>query len=593
MRKTSKYRKSTLSPNTQWKQINWFHINRYVERLQQRIYRAECLGNKRKVRNLQRLLVRSKAMMLISIKRVTQINKGRKTAGVDGEIALTNKDRLEVFFELSKLDIVKHNPKPSHRTYIKKKNGKLRPLSIPTIRDRIYQNIIKGALEPQWEARFEPTSYGFRPKRGCHDAIARIFQSCRSGSRKKWIFEGDFKGCFDNLNHDYIMEQIKEFPYSNLISKWLKAGYVDNGVFNETEFGSGQGSIVSPLLANIALKGMEDILGIKYKPVKSNGKIVSYTNVTKYTLVFYADDFVVMCNTQKDAEDVHELLKTYLDERGLELSKEKTKIVTIDEGFNFLGFNIRMYQTCKGEKLLIKPSKESIKKTKETISTEIQKLKGNNISAVINTLNPIIIGVGNYWSPWVAKEKYSYIDNHIWYCTFKFLKYLHPKKSKTWIINRYYKPDKLGISKNKWILTDPKEHRQLRKMAWIPIVRHVVIKFKATPYDIDLKGYYQNRDEKEFQRNCIKSKQKIARMQKYKCPICNMSITDFRERLEVQEKIPVIHGGTRKYSNLQLVHRYCNRQYYKMFPPQGKLPTQQEKHEAYKNIKQLRLAEIP
>ncbi|MBU3175187.1 group II intron reverse transcriptase/maturase [Clostridium estertheticum] len=592
MRKTSIYRKSTLSPDAQWKLIDWFHINKYVERLQQRIYCAECLGNKRKVRSLQRILVRSKAMMLISIKRVTQINKGKKTAGVDGEIAIANKERLKLFNDLSEGDIGKHKAKPSHRTYIKKKNGKLRPLSIPTIRDRIYQNIIKGALEPQWEARFEPISYGFRPKRGCCDAITRIFLSCHSGSRKRWIFEGDFKGCFDNLNHDYIMEQIKEFPYSNMIGKWLKAGYVDNGVFNETEFGSGQGSIVSPLLANIALMGMEDILGIKYKPVKKNGKIVSYTNVAKYTLVFYADDFVVMCNTKKDAEDVYELLKPYLDKRGLELSKEKTRVVTIDEGFNFLGLNVRMYQTCQGEKLLIKPSKESIKKSKETISTEIQKLKGKNVGAVINKINPIITGIGNYWSAWVAKHTYSYVDHHIWWCTFRFLKYLHPKKSKTWIINRYYKPDIVGQSKNKWILTDPKKNKQLTKMSWIPIVRHRLIKFRATPYDSSLKGYFSSRDEKEFNRNCIKSKQKMAKIQNYKCPICNKSITDFTEKLEVQEKVPGIHGGTRKYTNLQLVHRYCNKQYYKIFPLKGELPTKQQKQKGYKIIRQLRLAEI-
>ena len=357
------------------------------------------------------------------------------------------------------------------------------------------------------------------------------------------------------------MEQIKEFPYRNLIGKWIKAGYVDNGVFNETEFGSGQGSIVSPLLANIALMGMEDILGIKYKPVKSNGKIVSHTNSTKYTLVFYADDFVVMCNTQKDAEDVYELLKPYLDKRGLELSKENTRVVTIGEGFNFLGFNIRMYQTCQGEKLLIKPSKESIKKSTETISKEIGKLKGNNVGAVINKLNPIIRGIGNYWSPQVAKQTYSYVDHHIWECTFIFLKYLHPKKIKTWIINKYYKPDIAGQSKNRWIFTDPKENKQLTKMSWIPIVRHVLIKYRASPYDISLKTYYEHRDEKEFTRNCIKSKQKMAKIQKYKCPICKMSIADFNERLEVQEKVPVIHGGTRQYNNLQLVHEYCNRQY--------------------------------
>lgn len=591
MRETSNYRKSTLPPGTQWKLIDWFHVNRYVEKLQQRIYRAECLGDKRKVRNLQRLLVRSKAMLLVSIKKVTQINKGKKTAGVDGEIVLSNEDRLKLFHVLSILDIEKHNPKPAHRTYIKKKNGKLRPLSIPTIRDRIYQNIIKGALEPQWEARFEPISYGFRPKRGCHDAIVRIFLSCRRGN-KRWIFEGDFKGCFDNLNHEYIMNQIKEFPYTDLIGKWLKAGYVDNGVFNETKSGSGQGNIVSPLLANIALMGMEDIFGIKYKPVRGKGGILSYTNQTKYTLVFYADDFVVMCNTQKDAEDVYGLLNPYLEERGLELSKEKTRIVTIEEGFNFLGFNVRLYRTSQGEKLLIKPSKESIKKSKEAISKEIQKLKGNNVSAIIDKLNPIIRGIGNYWSPSVAKQTYSYMDHHVWGCTFIFLKYLHPGKSKTWIIDRYYKPDITGQSKNRWILTDPKEHKQLTKMSWIPIVRHTLIKFKATPFDSRLKEYFEIRDEKEFDRNSIKSKQKMAKIQNYKCPICRMSITDFSEKLVVKEKVPVINGGTRKYNNLQLVHGYCNRQYNKMFPSKGELPKKHQIQEGCKTIRQLRSAEI-
>ena len=245
------------------------------------------------------------------------------------------------------------------------------------------------------------------------------------------------------------------------------------------------------------------------------------------------------------------------------------------------------------QKLLIKPSKESIKKSKETITKEIQKLKGNNVSTVINKLNPIITGIGNYWSPQVSKQTYSNIDHHIWGNTLRFLKYLHPKKSKGWIINRYYKPDITGQSKNRWILTDPKENKQLTKMSWIPIVRHILIKFRASPYDISLKEYFECRDEKEFNRNCIKSKQKMAKKQNYKCPICNMSITDFKEKLEVKEKLPVIYGGTRKYNNLQLVHGYCNRQYYKMFPLKGEIPTKQQKHKGYKIIRQLRLAEIP
>ena len=242
MSNTSTIMKSTSSNEFNWNSINWFHINRYVETMQQRIYRAEILGNKRKVRDLQRILVHSKAMLLTAIKRVTQVNRGKRTAGIDGMVIQTPAERWELYKQMENQRIELHNPKPSYRTYIKKKNGKLRPLSIPTIKDRIYQFMIKSALEPQWEARFEPCSYGFRPERGCHDAVQRIVMSTQKGG-KRWIFEGDFKGCFENLNHDYILGRIGDFPYRALIRKWLKAGYVDNGVFNETESGSGQGGL--------------------------------------------------------------------------------------------------------------------------------------------------------------------------------------------------------------------------------------------------------------------------------------------------------------------------------------------------------------
>ncbi len=349
MRNTSLIMKSTLPNNLTWKQINWVHVYRHVEKLQQRIYRAESLGMKRKVRELQRLLMRSKSALLLSIKRITQINKGKKTAGVDGFTVLTDEERIRLYRKMIDYQINFHRPKPSHRTYIKKKNGKLRPLSIPTIKDRIYQNIAKMALEPQWEVRFEPTSYGFRPKRGCHDAIERIFKCC-SQRKKRWIFEGDFKGCFDNLKHDYIMEQIKEFPGKTVTERWLKAGYVDNNVFNSTEKGSGQGSVISPLLANIALHGMEEHLGIKYKEyIRNNGYQCTY-NRTRYVMTRYADDFVIMCKSKEDAEAIYDKLKPYLEVRGLELEPSKTRVVEITEGFDFLSFNARIYQTSTGEK---------------------------------------------------------------------------------------------------------------------------------------------------------------------------------------------------------------------------------------------------
>lgn len=496
MRDASFKQKSTLSDDIVWDQLNWISIQRYVEKLQQRIYRAESLGMKRKVRELQRLVIHSRAALLLSIRRITQINKGKRTAGVDKFTVLTDGERVKLYRKLREHSVNCHTPKPSRRIYIKKKNGKLRPLSIPTIIDRIYQNIEKMALEPQWEFRFEPTSYGFRPKRGCHDAIERIFVSCSKGTRN-WIFEGDFKGCFDNLRQDYIIEQIKSFPGKALIEKWLKAGYIDNDVFNDSKTGSGQGSVISPLLANIALHGMEAQLGIKYNVFVRQDGYQCANNRTRYALSKYADDFVVMCRCKKDAEAVYDLLKPYLEERGLELEPSKTRIVQITEGFDFLSFNVRIYQTTAGGKLLIKPSKEAVKKSMRQISDKVHELTGHNVGNIIKRLNPMIIGKANYWSPMVSKETFSKMDSHIYKVTRRFLERLHPRKPAKWINAKYYKPDLRGKYKNKWTLTDPVAKEQLKHMVHVPIERHIMIKHNATPYDITKTEYFKMRDKKQ------------------------------------------------------------------------------------------------
>lgn len=236
MKTINKFNTSAVSQHIQsWDSIDWKKIYGYVKKLRQRIFRAEQLGQKRKVRKLQRLMIRSNANLLLSIKRVTQINKGKKTAGVDGQIILTSNDRLRLYNLLKEYNIKYIRPKPAKRAYIPKKNGKMRPLGIPIIKDRIFQNIVKNALEPQWEAKFEPSSYGFRPKRSAQDAIVNFFTKLSSRSTRKWIFEGDFKGCFDNLNHQYIMDCLTAFPAKETIYKWLKAGYVDNNSFNDTD----------------------------------------------------------------------------------------------------------------------------------------------------------------------------------------------------------------------------------------------------------------------------------------------------------------------------------------------------------------------
>ena len=302
---------------TDWKSIKWNKVNRHVTSLQRRIYRASRNNDRKKVRDLQRQLMRSNSALLIAIKRVTQVNKGKYTPGIDGFSATSDRARGKLYDMLRGMKMKLHRPKPALRKYIPKKNGKLRSLGIPTIKDRVYQEIIRMALEPAWEAKFEPTSNGFRPSRRQHDSVRRNYYNIQSG-QWCWIFEGDFQSCFDTLSHEFILSQIRDFPHYNLVKRFLEAGYVDNGVFHETIEGTPQGGLLSPLLANIALHGMEKALGISYK---------EYTNQTipkgNYRMSRYADDFLIFAKTKEDIEKVPKLLENYLNERGLILSEEK------------------------------------------------------------------------------------------------------------------------------------------------------------------------------------------------------------------------------------------------------------------------------
>jgi len=560
-------RVSAVPPRTEWHKINWKNANKYVKKLRQRIYRAERLGQRRKVRKLQRLMVRSKANLLLSIRKVTQENKGKRTAGIDGYKVLSPMERENLFEQLKHYNLKSVKVKAARRTYIKKKNGKLRPLGIPIIKDRIYQNIVKNALEPQWEAKFEPNSYGFRPKRSTHDAIANLFLKLSSRTTRKWIFEGDFKGCFDNLNHEHIMNKIKQFPNKQLIEKWLKAGYVDNGTFCNTEQGTPQGGVISPLLANIALHGLEEEAGVEYQHTKRDGYKLKKKSIG---VVRYADDFVIICHTQEQANSMYWKLANYLKERGLTLSEDKTKITYIEDGFDFLGFNIRQYKGKRQTKLLIKPAKDSVKKAKVTIKEAFAKKRGRPAGELIAELNPVIRGTANYWQHVVSKKIYSDVDNYVWKKTVKYLKQLHPRKNWKWINNKYFKPDHNGISENKWILTDPKNHdNQAMKMVWTPIERHTMIKFDNSPDNAELKQYFEQRDEKEFNASSVLHKQKIAKAQKYKCRICGQSLNN-EESLEVNHIVPEKVGGAKKqYYNFELLHTSCHIQHHQLLEMYG------------------------
>jgi len=372
-----------------WDAVDWRTTQDDVRRLRQRIFTASQAGDLKRVRNLQKLMLRSRANTLVSVRRVTELNAGRKTAGVDGKVV----QRAEAKDEL--VDWLQHSTepwqaRPVKRVYIPKKGstGKRRPLGIPVIVDRCLQARVVNALEPEWEALFESRSYGFRPGRGCHDALDAIFHVARGANpRRCWVLDADLAAAFDRIDHSHLLSQLGTFPARGLISDWLKAGMIDRGRFSPTEEGTRQGGVASPLLLNVALHGMEWAAGVRYQQTGVNA---GYTAPGSPVLIRYADDLVALCHTRNEAEQVKARLTEWLAPRGLTFNEDKTRIVTLDEGFDFLGFTVRR----QSGKLLIKPSKAALRRIRERLRTEMRALRGANASMVLIPAQPHHPGLG-------------------------------------------------------------------------------------------------------------------------------------------------------------------------------------------------------
>ena len=542
---------------TPWNDIDWRRNKESVRNLRHRIYRASRQGDHKKLRSLQRLMLRSRANRELSVRQVTQINKGRVTAGVDKLTVKTPEARTELIAELSSYQ--PWNAQPAKRVYIPKANGKQRPLGIPTILDRCMQAIVKNALEPEWEARFEPCSYGFRPGRGCHDAIGRIYVNTTPRTNRKWVIDADIKGAFDNIRHETILEAIAGFPAQHLIKKWLKAGVVDREVFKETDKGTPQGGVISPLLANIALHGMEGAVGISYT---KRGK--SYAVKGKRALIRYADDFVILTETHEDAEAAQKEIAQWLSRRGLELSKEKTRILNLTEGFNFLGFNVRQYpvgNTKTGYKLLIKPSEEAIEKFKNRMKQEWTALVGHNVDTVIKRLRPILTGWSNYYRTTVSKETFGKLDNWMFTQEYRWCRRSHPSKTWKWVTLRYFNVSRTG-RQVKWVFGDSETGTHLPKLTWTPIKRHIMVLHDASPDDPGLRPYWERRDDKKANLFPTLRFRELAKRQKGNCTLCHDSLHN-EEELHVHHVIPRSQGGEDAIYNLSLVHQYCHQQVHK------------------------------
>ncbi len=534
---------------TDWNTIDWKKTNRTVRNLRQRIFRATQEGNLKKVRSLQKLMLKSYSNRLVSVRRVAQINAGKNTPGVDKLVMKTPAARGRMVDALAHYTL--WQAKPARRVYIPKANNKLRPLGIPVIMDRCLQAMIKNALEPSWEARFEGTSYGFRPGRSCHDAIEKIYRLARPNLTKKWVLDADIRGAFDHIAHDYLLKTIGPVPGKELIKQWLKAGYVEHGTFHATEQGTPQGGVVSPLLANIALHGMEEAIGVKYD---YQGKLIG-----KRAVVRYADDFVCFCETREDAERVQQILVEWLAERGLTLSEEKTRIVHLTKGFDFLGFNVRHYPTPQtsrtGWKLLIKPSKESVQDVQKKLKDQWHKAQGSNVQSVLAKLNPIIRGWANYFRTAVAKEIFSKLDSWMFYKADRYTRWMHPNKPKNWRHRKYWGRFQLDRL-DPWVFGDKQTGWYLLKFSWFPIERHTLVKGRSSPDDPTLRDYWEKRQAAKA-KDLTFSKQKLAKRQKGRCQECGESLFN-GEELQVHHLLARSQGGKDSYSNLALVHLLCH-----------------------------------
>jgi RNA-directed DNA polymerase len=528
---------------TAWSDIDWAAAEAAVRRLQGRIYRAAAAGKRRQVKNLQKLLVRSRSAKRLAVRRVTQQNAGRTTPGVDGVVCRTPENRMRLVDGLSLRD---HCPQPVRRMHIPKSDGRTRPLGIPTIRERALQMLVKMALEPEWETRFETNSYGFRPGRCTMDAIVALHLTLAPTGASAWLLDADISGCFDNIGHQPLLARLPVF--TTAIRRWLKAGTVELGTWKPTTTGVPQGGPLSPLLANVALDGMERLFGAEDKQGRHVPPSQRRGINRGISLVRYADDLVVTAPTREVLETyVVPKLSAFLAERGLQLSEAKTRIVHIDEGFNFLGFTVRRYRGV----ILTRPQKEKMVRHLRTIHDYLRQHRQATPSQIMDGLDPVIRGWTNDYRHGASKHAFHTADHHIQAKLWKWAKRRHPTKAAAWIRSRYFDSG--------WNFVDGR--RRLARHDEVPITRHSKVQGKRSPLNPDDREYWELRRLRRLTETLRPPKRlALLKRQDYKCAMCGVGFDPDEDLslIDAHHTTPRCHGGTDQRDNLQLVHRWCH-----------------------------------